>query len=129
MWVLNMKKMSAVFLVLAITAPQLVKAECAEAYWIPFDAELYAPENESSIEARAFKKQAIPVSTAESLDPQLFPSHEASDYNPGNTRVLIRLPDKEIYIDRFGWVRQGKIYGKVNALEIEEKLSTPCDDK
>ncbi|WP_165666542.1 hypothetical protein [Metapseudomonas otitidis] len=124
-----MNKISSTLLILAIAAPQFAKAECAEAYWIPFDVELYAPENESSIEARAFERQAISVSAAESLSPQLFPSQEAPDYKPGNTRVLIRLPGKEIYIDRFGWIRQGNIYGKANAPEIEEKLSTPCVDK
>lgn len=129
MRMLNMNKMSTTLLFLAIAAPQLAKAECAEAYWIPFDAELYAPESESSIEARAFEKRAISVSAAESLSPQLFPSHETPDYKPGNTRALIRLPGKEIYIDRFGWIRQGNTYGKASAPEIEEKLSTPCADK
>lgn len=50
-----MNKMSTALLVLAVTAPQLAKAECADAYWIPFDVELYVPETESSIEARAFE--------------------------------------------------------------------------
>lgn len=129
MRMLNMKKISATLLALAVTVPQLAKAECAKVYWIPFDIELYAPETESSIEVRAFEKGDIPISAAESLIPQLFPSHEAQDYNPGNTRALIRLPGKEIYIDRFGWIRQGNTYGKANFLEIEEKLTTPCIEK
>lgn len=129
MRVLNMNKMSTTLLALAITTPQLAKAGCAEAYWIPFDVELYAPETESSIEGRAFEKRAISISAAEALSPQLFSSHETPDYKPGNTRALIRLPGKEIYIDRFGWIRQGNTYGKATAPEVEEKLSTPCVDK
>lgn len=84
---LNMKKMSTTLLALAVAVPQLAKAECAKVYWIPFDVELYAPETESSIEARAFETGDIPISAAESLSPQLFPSNEAQDYNPRNTRV------------------------------------------
>lgn len=124
-----MRKISASLLALAITLPQLAIAECAKAYWIPFDAELYAPETESSIEARAFKKTEISLAAAESLIPQPLYSHEPPGYRPGNIRALIRLPGKEIYIDRFGWIRQDSIYGKAEISYIEEKLATPCSDK
>ncbi len=64
-----------------------------------------------------------------SAPPSTIPQSKGSGLQAGKYKGFIRLPGNEIYIDRFGWIRQGNIYGKANALEIEEKLSTPCADK
>lgn len=106
--------------------PDRVRADCARAYWIPFDAELYVPESEATIEMRAFEKRLIPLSVVESLSPQYFSTEQMQAYDPGNVRVFIRGLEKDIYIDRFGWIRQGENYGKASAVEIENKLSISC---
>ena len=112
-----------------IATPAIAHAECVKTYWIPFDAELYAPESETSIKARAFEKNYIPESIANSLNPKNHPTRQTQNYNPRNVRAVIFIAGSEIYIDRFGWIRQGSIYGKTDVLEINKKLSTPCSEK
>lgn len=124
-----MSRFTAIILGVTIIMPAIAHAECVESYWIPFDAELYTPESEASIKSRAFEKNSMPRLAAESLSPKNFPTDQAQSYNPQNVRAVILLHGAEIYIDRFGWVRQGSTYGKVNVLEIEKQLSTPCFDK
>lgn len=114
---------------LAFSLPTVARENCINSYWIPFDAELYAPESELTIEARAFEKGSIPKSVAISLAPENFPTTEVQAYNPKNVRAVVLTSGAEIYIDRFGWVRQGSAYGKADMAEIEEKLSRSCEEK
>jgi len=62
-----MNPLSVAFLLITLTTPAVALANCVNAAWIPFDAELYMPESESSIDTRAFEKQQLPFSVAASL--------------------------------------------------------------
>lgn len=121
-----MNPLSVAFLLITLTTPAVALANCLNAAWIPFDAELYMPESESSIDTRAFEKQQLPFSVAASLAPQHFGVQQQHRYDPQNVRAFIDLPGHAIYIDRFGWIRQGNVYAKASYAQIEEKLSITC---
>jgi hypothetical protein len=127
--VLKMSRLTAAILGTAIILPATAHAGCVESYWIPFGAELYTPESEASIKSRAFEKNSMSVFIAESLSPKNPATDQEKSYNPQNVRAVILLPGAETYIDRFGWTRQGNAYGKVDVIEVEKQLSTPCFNK
>ncbi|TLP60064.1 MULTISPECIES: hypothetical protein [Pseudomonas] len=128
MRLLATRRLIAAVSCLALAAPGLSRADCAKAYSIPFDVELYVPERESTIELRAFEKRSISIAAAEALNPSRFPSPDAPQYRQGDTRALVRVRGEDIYIDRSGWIRQGTRYGKAALAEIERQLSTPCSE-
>ncbi len=115
-------------LALLALCPAAANAECVAVLWIPFDAELYSPESEATIEERAFERTSIPLAMAKRLSPADASSSAVREYDPHNTRALIKVRDKPFFIDRFGWTRQGEHYGKIAISQIEDALSSSCSD-
>ncbi|MCU9950993.1 hypothetical protein [Pseudomonas sp. PDM13] len=91
-------------------------------------AELYSPEKETTIEERAFKRTSIPRAVANTLSPSDASLNSHHAYDPGNTRALVKVRDEPIFIDRYGWTRQGDRYGKVSIDQIGEVLDSGCSE-
>jgi|GEM_PF-6111240 len=123
-----MNTRSAFLLALLVLFPAAANAECVTVLWIPFDAELYSPERETTIEERAFKRVSIPQAMANMLSPGNASLNGDHDYDPSNTRAVVRVRNEPIFIDRYGRTRQGERYGKLSIDQIGEALSSSCSD-
>lgn len=99
-----------------------VAEECGNIAYIPFDAELYTPESESSILERAFYKKQINKKLLESALTKTWTTDSNLGYDKKNTRALIQFLDEIYYIDRYGVIRNGEKYSTIEILKIEEDL-------
>ncbi|MFW0753447.1 hypothetical protein ACN1C3_01685 [Pseudomonas sp. H11T01] len=98
----------------------VIAEECGNIAYIPFDAELYAPESESSILERAFYKKQINKKLLESALTKIWTTDSNLGYDKKNTRALIQFSDETYYIDRYGVIRNGEKYSTIDILKIEE---------
>ncbi|WP_338523647.1 hypothetical protein NUH87_28645 [Pseudomonas batumici] len=107
-------------------AGEVLAKECGEVLIITFDAELYAPESESTIEKRAFSKLYISKSDFEKNVDSSFGSGDGSLYDGHNTRALIKYKGEDYYVDRFGFVRGKERFGFLNTKVFESSLTESC---
>lgn len=100
--------------------------ECVEVNYIPFDRELYGPENEKTIASRAHKKGFITVAGIKSL----LASRQVAknEYESNNTRVEISYLGHPIFIDRDGVVRYGEKYYMISISEFEGMIVASCKE-
>lgn len=99
---------------------------CASIYYIPFDAELYMPESEASIENRAFYTQGI---DARRFINMLTHKKPSTEYDKKNVRVKIKYRAETYYIDRYGVVRHGQSFSYFNTERLDGLLSKKCSAK
>lgn len=111
----------------ALSSPSFA-SECDEVSIITFDAELYAPENESTIEARAFEKKFIGSGFVEELVSAPLGEKDLN-YRPADTRVAINHFGRKIFIDRYGVVRDGEHFFKIDPRPFERSLMAQCMNK
>lgn len=114
-----------VFTFVFFTGKAIAK-ECGEALIITFDAELYAPESERTIEKRAFSRLYISKDNFEKIVSSGLGSSDDSLYNKHNTRALIKYKGEDYYIDRFGFVRIKDRFGFLNTKVFESSLTENC---
>ena len=105
---------------------EAIAKECGEVFIITFDAELYAPENESTIEKRAFSRLYISKNNFEKIVSGSLGSNDGSLYDKHNTRALIKYKGGDYYVDRFGFVRRGERFGFLNTKVFESSLTESC---
>jgi hypothetical protein len=117
----------AVGLLLLGVSLQSFSSACDDVYLITFDAELYAPESEATIESKAFEKKLVSSSLVDKLANSSEVA-ERSSYREGNTRAMISHDGRKIYIDRYGVVRDGTTYFKIDPRKFERNLSAQCID-
>lgn len=98
--------------------------ECVEVRYIPFDRELYGPENEKTIARRAHKQGFITASGISSL----LASRQVakSEYEPSNTRVKISYLGYPIFIDRDGVMKHKNNYYMISIGEFENMIVADC---
>lgn len=120
-----MLKALFVFAFIFFTGEAIAK-ECGEVLIITFDAELYAPESESTIEKRAFSKLYISRDNFEKIVSSGVGSNDGSLYNKHNTRALIKYKGEDYYVDRFGFVRTKERFGFLNTKVFENSLTENC---
>lgn len=100
--------------------------ECVEVRYIPFDRELYGPENEKTIASRAHKKGFITVARIKSW----LASKQVTktEYESNNTRVETSYLGHPLFIDRDGIMRYGEKYHMISISEFEDMIATNCKE-
>lgn len=119
---MNLKASIFLFGLLACTSASA--KECIKVSYIPFDRELYAPEDEKTIAARAQKHGFIAITEIS----RLFDSKQAieSDYEPNNTRVEMSYSGHPVFIDRDGVMRYKDKYYFVLVDKFVSMISVSC---
>jgi hypothetical protein len=121
------RKASAVFiLVSTIFMPGLASAKCDEVPIISFDIELYAPESEATLASRAQHVLYAPSLLSNEVYWAAYKPLAETEYDSRNVRAIIKRDGGNIYIDRFGWVRSGNKYGKIDGWAFEKRLVSKC---
>lgn len=120
------KLMRWYLLCLMLIAGCSIASECAKVFIITFDAELYVPESESTIEAKAFDIAYIDPIYFEQLISKLSEERGSLGYDKNNTRAVVKYKDQVFYIDRFGVLRGGSSYGKIDSHDFEARLAKDC---
>lgn len=113
------------FLILSFMKNNAYADECGKVWITTFDAELYSPENESSIEKKAFDIKYIRPAYLLEISKGMV--NNSKGYDPNNTRVLIKFNDKKLFIDRKGVMRQGAEFKKIDSSAFESNLTDLCN--
>lgn len=99
--------------------------ECGSAYYIPFDALLYAPENEKSIAERAFYKKTITNEKFSEIIISSFTTDHAG-YMKHDTRAVIFISGTTYFVDANGIIRRDEKYSIIEISKFEAALSEKC---
>lgn len=109
-----------------LLSPHSASAQCTKVPMISFDIELYMPESEATIESRAQQVRYAPTELVNIVFWAAYKQRYQAEYQANNVRATLRRDDQIIYIDRFGWIRSGEKYGKVDAKAFANKLLNHC---
>ncbi|WPO98303.1 hypothetical protein SFA35_16825 [Pseudomonas sp. HR96] len=117
-----MKWLSLVLLLMFMS--QASAGECGKVWIITFDAELYSPESEASMKAKAFEVRYMSAADLQAISSGM--SGSVHGYDPENTRVLVEFDGQRYFIDRFGIMRRGKAFKAIDRKAFEAALTRVC---
>ena len=114
------------FIVCVLSASTALASDCAEVFFVTFDAELYTPKTEETIEATAFEHLYIPSEYLESITGPASRKASLEEYEPGNTRAFIKHGGRSYFIDRDGILRAEDKFFKIDSYTFEKSLLKSC---
>lgn len=118
----------AIFLLCATGAGNSLASACSDVFFVTFDAELYIPKTEETIESTAFEHLYIKSKDFEGVISNASQKSFSGEYEPDNTRALVKHRGQNYFIDRDGVVRHSNKYVKIDSRAFEKILTKDCKE-